>query len=104
MRCIAAAPPLTTVRSARRPRAPRAPPRHPRRPGRGPTTTCRLPRTSAKFGAALKGRLGRRAGRGRLTLVCECDALTSEADHPVDLVVSLLGVSGRLTELCNRSG
>ena len=63
---------------------------------------CREP--PAKFGAALKGRLGRRAGRGRLTLVCECDALTSEADHPVDLVVSLLGVSGHLTQLCNRSG
>ena len=36
---------------------------------------CREP--PAKLRAALKGRLGRRAGRGRLTLVCECDALTA---------------------------
>ena len=63
---------------------------------------CREP--PAKLRAALKGRLGRRAGRGRLTLVCECQALTAEAEHPADLVVSRLGLGRHLAELCGGSG
>ncbi len=58
----------------------------------------------AKLRAALKGRLGRRPGRGRLTLVCECHALTAEAEHPPELVVSRLGLGHHLAELCDGSG
>ena len=37
---------------------------------------------SAKLRGGLEGRVGRGSGRGRLTLVRQCHALTSEADHP----------------------
>ena len=57
-----------------------------------------------KLRAALKGRLGRRSGRGRLTPVCQCQALTDEAGHPGDLVVTRLGLGGHLAELCDGSG
>ena len=59
---------------------------------------------SAKLRAALKGRLGRRSGRGRLTLVCECHALTPRLVTLHDLVVSRLGLGGHLAELCDGSG
>ena len=59
---------------------------------------------SAKLRAALEGRVGGRPGRGRLTLVGQCHALTPEAGHPRDLVVSRLGLGGHLAELCDGSG
>ena len=84
MRCNAAVPPLTTImcwRAASRASCAAAPSpaaraAHPHRC----VPDCRAP--SAKLRAALEGRLGRRPGRGHLTLVCECHALAPEAESP----------------------
>ena len=63
---------------------------------------CREP--PAKLRAALKCRLGRRAGRGRLTPVCQCQALTDEAGTLEISIVSRLGLGRHLAELCDGSG
>ena len=56
------------------------------------------------FAPRLEGRVGRGPGRGRVTLVCQCDALADEAGQPRDLIVSRLGLGGQLAELCDGSG
>ena len=58
----------------------------------------------AKLRASLEGRLGRRSGRGRLTLVCEYDAPAPEAAHPPDLIVSRRGLGRHLAQLFGSSG
>ena len=53
--------------------------------GQGRASQRQVPETRAppaKLRAALKGGLGRRPGRGRLTLARQCHALGAEADHP----------------------
>ena len=88
-----------------RPRAPPAPPHIPGGQGRESQHHVAHPREQpAKLRAGLEGRLGRRSGRRRLTLICESVPRLPRLHHPPDLIVSRLGLGRHLAELCGGSG
>ena len=58
---------------------------------------------SMQRGGGLGGRVGGGPGRSDVTLVRQRDAPVREASRPPDLIVSCLGLSGDLAELCGGS-